>query len=94
MIDFLDPTDLTTRARLQEEIKAHERELDKIAQYAAKKNIYDKINTAERNGRLEDALQIARKGSSQFPELQGLASKFKAIVKINIARQGAKGGVV
>jgi hypothetical protein len=87
MIDFLDPTDLAGRARLQEEIKTHEQELDKIAQDAAKKALYDKINTAERNDQLEEALQIARKGSGQFPELQGMASKFEALVKINIAKE-------
>jgi FHA domain len=87
MIDFLDPTDLAGRARLQDEIKTHEQELDKIAQDAAKKALYDKINTAERNDQLEEALQIARKGSGQFPELQGMASKFEALVKINIAKE-------
>jgi len=87
MTDFLDPTDLAARARLQEEIKTHEQELDKIAQDAAKKSLYDKINAAERNDQLEEALQIARKGSSRFPELQGLASKFEALVKINIAKE-------
>jgi hypothetical protein len=87
MIDFLDPTDLASRARLQDEIKAHEQELDKIAQDAAKKAIYEKITIAERNDQLEEALQIARKGSSQFPELQGLASRFEATVKINFAKE-------
>jgi hypothetical protein len=87
MIDFLDPTDLAARARFQEEIKTHEQELDKIAQDAAKKSLYDKINAAERNDQLEEALQIARKGSSQFPELQGLASRFEALLKINFAKE-------
>src|SRR5499427_9381636 len=87
MIDFLDPTDLAARARLQEEIKTHEQELDKIKQDMAKKVIYDKINDAERNDQLEEALQIARKGSIQFPELQGLASKFEAMAKINFAKE-------
>ncbi len=87
MTDFLDPTDLASRARLQDEIKTHEQELDKIAQDAAKKALYDKINAAERNDQLEEALQIARKGSSQFPELQGLASRFEAMLKINIAKE-------
>jgi FHA domain len=87
MIDFLDPADLASRARLQDEIKAHEQELDKIAQDAAKKAIYDKITIAERTDQLEEALQIARKGSSQFPELQGLASRFEAMVKINFAKE-------
>jgi FHA domain len=87
MMDFLDPTDVASRARLQDEIKAHEQELDKIAQDAAKKTIYDKIAIAERTDHLDEALQIARKGSSQFPELQGLASRFEAMVKINAAKE-------
>jgi len=87
MIDFLDPTDLAARARLQEEVKTHEQELDKIAQDAAKKSLYDKINAAERGDRLEEALKVARDGSSQFTEFQGLASRFEALVKINIAKE-------
>jgi FHA domain len=87
MIDFLDPTDLASRGRLQEEIKTHEQELDKIAQNAAKKSLYDQINAAERSDQLEEAVQIARKGSSQFPELQGLASRFEALLKINFAKE-------
>jgi hypothetical protein len=87
MIDFLDPTDLAARARFQDEVKAHEQELDKIAQDAAKKSLYDRINTAERNDRPDEAFKIARDGSSQFPELQGLASRFDALVKINIAKE-------
>ena len=87
MIDFLDPADFADRARLMDEVKTHEQELDKIKQDGAKKVIYDKINAAERTDQLEEALQIARKGSSQFPELQGLASKFEAMVKINFAKE-------
>jgi hypothetical protein len=87
MIDFLDPTDLAARARLQEEIKTHEQELDKIAQDAAKKALYEKINVAERTGGPEEVVKIARQAASQFPEFQGLASKFEAMVKINIARE-------
>src|SRR5262245_5133347 len=87
MIDFLDPTDLASRARLQEETKTHEQELDKIAQDAAKKALYEKINIAERTGGPEEVAKIARQAAGQFPEFQGLASKFEALVKINIARE-------
>jgi hypothetical protein len=87
MLDFIDPGDYAARSGLKEEIKTHEQELDKIAQDAAKKVIYDKINVAERNDQLEEALQIAKKGSGQFPELQGMASRFEALVKINIAKE-------
>ncbi|HMB26890.1 MAG TPA: FHA domain-containing protein, partial [Blastocatellia bacterium] len=87
MLDFLDPADFADRARLKDEIKTHEQELDKIKQDGVKKVIYDKINAAERNDQLEEALQIARKGSSQFPELQGMASRFEAMVKINFAKE-------
>jgi FHA domain-containing protein len=87
MIDFLDPTDLGARGRLQEEIKGHEQELEKIAQDADKKALYDQINSAERDDRLEDALKIARDGSGRFSEFQGLASKFEALMKISIAKE-------
>jgi FHA domain len=87
MIDFLDPTDLAARGRLQEEIKGHEQELEKIAQDADKKALYDQINSAERDDRLEDALRIARDGSGKFSEFQGLASRFEALVKISIAKE-------
>jgi hypothetical protein len=87
MIDFLDPTDLASRGKLQEEIKTHEQELDKIAQDAAKKALYEKINIAERTSGPEDVAKIARQAAGQFPEFQGLASKFEALVKINIARE-------
>jgi hypothetical protein len=52
MIDFLDPADFADRARLKDEIKTHEQEVDKIKQDGAKKVIYDKINAAERNDQL------------------------------------------
>jgi hypothetical protein len=87
MIDFLDPTDLGARGRLQEEIKGHEQELEKITQDAAKKDLYDQINIAERGDRLEDALKLARDGSGKFSEFQGLASRFEALVKINFAKE-------
>ncbi|MBO0861837.1 MAG: FHA domain-containing protein [Chloracidobacterium sp.] len=87
MVDFLDPTDLADRSRLQEEIKGHEQELEKIAQDTAKKSLYDQINTAERDDRLEDALKIARDGSGRFSEFKGIASKFEALVKISMAKE-------
>jgi FHA domain len=87
MIDILDPTDLAARGRLQEEIKAHEQELDKIEQDATKKAILTQINTAERGGDLKEAFKIAKDGSSQFSEFQGLASKFEALLKIGIAKE-------
>jgi len=87
MIDFLDPTDLAARSKLQDEIKRHEGELEKIQQDAAKKSIYDQINTAERDDRLEDALRLAKDGSGRFTEFQALVSKFGALVKINIAKE-------
>jgi FHA domain len=87
MIDILDPTDLAARGRLQEEIKAHEQELDKIAQDATKKSILDQINTAERDGDLKEALKIAKDGSNQFSEFQGLASRFEVLLKISIAKE-------
>jgi FHA domain len=86
MIDFLDPTDLGARGRLQEEIKKHEEELDKIAEDADKKSLYDQINSAERDDRLEDALKIARDGSIRFSEFQGLVARFDALLKIGIAK--------
>ncbi|MBO0720301.1 MAG: FHA domain-containing protein [Blastocatellia bacterium] len=87
MIDFLDPTDLAGRSKLQEEIKGHEGELEKIQQDAAKKSIYDQINTAERDDRIEDALKLAQSGSDRFGEFQGMVKKFGALVKINIAKE-------
>lgn len=87
MIDFLDPTDLAGRSKLQEEIKGHEAELEKIQQDAAKKSIYDQINTAERDDRIDDALKLAQAGSNQFGEFQGMVKKFGALVKINIAKE-------
>ncbi len=86
MIDFLDPTDLGARGRLQEEIKKHEEDLDKIAEDADKKSLYDQINSAERDDRLADALKIARDGSVRFSEFQGLVSRFDALLKIGIAK--------
>jgi hypothetical protein len=87
MMDFLDPTDLADRSRLQEEVKGHEQELEKIAQNTAKKSLYDQINSAERDDRLEDALKIARDGSGKFDEFKGIASKFEALVKISLAKE-------
>jgi FHA domain len=87
MIDFLDPADLAARGRLQEEIKAHEQELDKIAQDAEKKSIYEQISFAERDGRLEDVINIASEASNKFPELQGVATRFTARVKTNFAKE-------
>jgi FHA domain-containing protein len=87
MIDFLDPTDLASRNRLQEEIKGHEGDLEKIAQDKDKKAIYDQINAAERNDQLEDALKIAKDGSSRYPEFQDLVSKLKARLNVSIAKE-------
>jgi FHA domain len=87
MIDFLDPTDLADRARLQDEIKGHEQELDKIAEDEAKKSLYDQINSAERDDRIEDALKIAQDGSGKFDEFKGLASRFEARMKIGVAKE-------
>jgi Caspase domain len=86
MIDILDPTDLSAQGRLQEEIKTHEQELDKIAQDNTKKTILNQINTAERDGDLKKALKITKDGSVQFSEFQGLASRFEALLKIGIAK--------
>ena len=87
MIDILDPTDLAGRGRLQEEIKGHEQELEQIAQDTAKKSLYDQINSAERNDKLEEALQLAREGSGKFSEFQGLATKLDLMIKLNIAKE-------
>jgi FHA domain len=87
MIDILDPTDLAGRGRLQEEIKGHEQELEQIAQDAAKKSLYDQINSAERDDNLEQALQIAREGSGKFSEFQGLATRLDLMIKLNIAKE-------
>ncbi|MBO0801067.1 MAG: FHA domain-containing protein, partial [Blastocatellia bacterium] len=87
MMDFLDPTDLAGRTKLQDEIKQHEGELEKIAQDKDKKSLYEQINNAERDDRTEDAYKIAKQGSGKYSEFQGLATKLEAQIKINFAKE-------